>query len=170
MSFVSLESPCWLWYLCWNLPAIASSNNVDKDCYTHRRLQPFRLCDRKCFRRNAFLYRLCVFPGAPIRRGQRGRTLLSLVIAYGGTRGIDSGGARVSTQGGIKIFLGRHSGVNFLTTFFLLLPPIFSSSTTRGGRRTRRPRGAIPSGKGARGARCPPAPWLRHWMSLLRHT
>jgi hypothetical protein len=77
-----------------------------------------------------------------------------------------SGGARVSTQGGIKIFLGRHSGVfnrsgknvyvNFLTTFFLLLPPIFSSSTTRGGRRTRRPRGAIPSGKGARGGTMPP--------------
>jgi hypothetical protein len=63
--------------------------------------------------------------------------------------------------GGMKILLGRHSGVNFLTTFFFFYSfLLFSSSTTRGGggRRTRRPRGAIPSGKGARGARCPLPP------------
>jgi hypothetical protein len=80
---------------------------------------------------------------------------------------------QVSTQGGITIFLGRHSGVfnrsgkNVSVTFddhfsFLLLPPMFSPAAplAGGGRRTRRTRDAIPSGKGARGhdAPCPLPP------------
>jgi hypothetical protein len=59
-------------------------------------------------------------------------------------------------RGGINFFLGRHMYVNFFTTFFFTPSFYFSTSTTRrGGRRTSRTRGAIPSGKGARGARCP---------------
>jgi hypothetical protein len=71
-----------------------------------------------------------------------------------------SGGARVSTQGGIKFFLGRHMYVNFLTTFFFFYSFLlfFHQHHPPGGRRTSRTRGAIPSGKGARGGTMPPCP------------
>jgi hypothetical protein len=80
-----------------------------------------------------------------------------------------SGGARVSTQGDINnswgaavAYLtrnGKNVYVNFFDGLFFTPSSYFSSSTTRGGAPyTRRPRGAIPPDKGARGARCPLPP------------
>jgi hypothetical protein len=60
--------------------------------------------------------------------------------------------------GGQKIFFGAPHVRKFFDDLFLLLPPISPPAPPAGGRRTSRTRGAIPSGKGARGARCPPAP------------
>jgi hypothetical protein len=83
-----------------------------------------------------------------------------------------SGGARVSTQGGHKIFFGAPHVRKFFDDLFLLLPPIspiFSTSTTRQGGAVRVLLGA-PSlqARAPGGHDAPPCPpWLRHCIMPL---
>jgi hypothetical protein len=72
--------------------------------------------------------------------------------------------------GGHKIFFGApHVRKFFDDLFFTPSPPIFPPAPPAGGggRRTSRTRGAIPSGKGARGHDAPLPPWLRHCSPFL---